>query len=214
MTSDWVCPRAEVMVSFRPASDIAGITQLARVMTRAPLTRRIESDETLNEVALYLTGCDARSRDLLLQALRHPQPHEGLPISVTMRAFEYTRNPEFAEAFDRLSQLQTYSVEAAPSLSHLERLLRLSGGLLHEGVAPHADAQVRQCLSAKLQALHEGYAVSVKDWAQLVSADAQMMVSLKSASSLRSLPRCPSTNRLKRCSSGNEKPGASALSKI
>jgi type III restriction enzyme len=173
LTSDWVCPRAEVMVSFRSASDIAGITQLARVMIRAPLTRRIESDETLNEVALYLTSCDARSRDLLLQALRHPQPHEGLPISATTRAFEYTRHPEFAEAFDRLSQLQTYSVDAAPSLSHLERLLRLSGGLLHEG-----------------------YAVSVKDWAQLVSADAQMKVSLESASMGAMSLTVPMTSRL------------------
>lgn len=182
LTSDWHCPRAEVMMSFRPASDIAGITHLARCMTRAPLTRRIESDEALNVVELFLPGCDARSRGLLLQALRHPQPHEGLPINATTRAFEYKRHPEFAEAFERLSQLQTCTVDAASSLSPLERLLRLSGGLLQQGIARHADAQVRQCLSAKLQALHDGYAASVKDWAELVSADAQMAVALKSAS--------------------------------
>ena len=196
LTSDWVCPRAEVMVSFRPASDIAGVAQLARVMTRAPLARRIESDEALNVVDLFLPGCDALSRGLLLQALRHPQPYEGLPISVTMRAFEYTRNPEFAEAFDRLSLLQTSTVHAAPALSQLERLLRLSGWLMQEGVSQHADAQVRQCLSAKLQALHEGYAASVKDWAEVVSADAQMTVALKSASMGAMSLTVPMTTRL------------------
>ena len=34
------------------------------------------------------------------------------------------------------------------------------------------------------------------------------------ASNLRSLPRCPSTSKLKRCSSGWAKPGASVLSRM
>ena len=182
LTTDWVCPRAEVMMSFRPASDIAAITQLASRMTRAPLTRRIQSDESLNLIELFLPACDARSRDLLLQALRQPQPHEGLPISAITRALEYTRNPEFAQAFDHLVQLQTCSMDTAPGLSHLERVLRLSGWLVQEGIAHHADAQLRQCLTGRLQALHDGYAASVTGWADVVRADGQMEVTLKSAS--------------------------------
>lgn len=41
ITTGWDCPRAEVMVSFRPAKDRTHITQLLGRMVRTPLTRRI-----------------------------------------------------------------------------------------------------------------------------------------------------------------------------
>jgi type III restriction enzyme len=54
ISTGWDCPRAEVMVSFRPASDKTYITQLLGRMVRAPLARRIPGNERLNAVDCLL----------------------------------------------------------------------------------------------------------------------------------------------------------------
>ena len=41
ISTGWDCPRAEVLVSFRPAKDNTHITQLLGRMVRNPLARRI-----------------------------------------------------------------------------------------------------------------------------------------------------------------------------
>lgn len=53
ISTGWDCPRAEVMVSFRPASDMTHITQLMGRMLRTPLARRIDGDEFMNS-AMYI----------------------------------------------------------------------------------------------------------------------------------------------------------------
>ena len=58
ISTGWDCPRAEVMVSFRAATDQTHITQLLGRMVRTPLARRIPGNERLNAV------------DCLLPALR------------------------------------------------------------------------------------------------------------------------------------------------
>ncbi|MDE2828304.1 MAG: DEAD/DEAH box helicase family protein [Bacteroidota bacterium] len=50
VSTGWDCPRAEVLMSFRPASDKTHITQLLGRMVRTPLARRIEGDDLLNSV--------------------------------------------------------------------------------------------------------------------------------------------------------------------
>lgn len=54
ISTGWDCPRAEVMVSFRPAKDHTYITQLLGRMVRAPLARRIPGNDTLNAVDCIL----------------------------------------------------------------------------------------------------------------------------------------------------------------
>lgn len=51
LNTGWDCPRAEVMMSFRTATDDTSIAQLVGRMVRAPLARRIDADEHLNTVA-------------------------------------------------------------------------------------------------------------------------------------------------------------------
>jgi len=48
ISTGWDCPRAEVMMSFRPATDTTHITQLLGRMVRTPLARRIPGNEILN----------------------------------------------------------------------------------------------------------------------------------------------------------------------
>lgn len=54
ISTGWDCPRAEVMVSFRPAQDATHITQLLGRMIRTPLARRIPGNDRLNAVHCLL----------------------------------------------------------------------------------------------------------------------------------------------------------------
>ncbi len=58
ISTGWDCPRAEVLVSFRPAKDHTHITQLLGRMVRNPLARRIPGDEKLNSVNCILPFFD------------------------------------------------------------------------------------------------------------------------------------------------------------
>lgn len=54
ISTGWDCPRAETLVSLRPAKDRTHITQLLGRLVRTPLARRIDSDERLNAVTCFL----------------------------------------------------------------------------------------------------------------------------------------------------------------
>lgn len=69
LTTGWDCPRAEVMMSFRRAVDATLIAQLVGRMVRTPLARRIEENELLNEVHLYLPHYDEAGLQTVLTKL-------------------------------------------------------------------------------------------------------------------------------------------------
>lgn len=54
LSTGWDCPRAETMMSFRTATDSTYIAQLLGRMIRTPLGMRVNVDESLNEVKLFL----------------------------------------------------------------------------------------------------------------------------------------------------------------
>ena len=58
ISTGWDCPRAEVLVSFRPARDETHITQLLGRMVRTPLARRVPGNDLLNSVACVLPHFD------------------------------------------------------------------------------------------------------------------------------------------------------------
>ena len=61
ISTGWDCPRAETLVSLRPAKDRTHITQLLGRLVRTPLARRIESDERLNAVTCFLPRFDLKT---------------------------------------------------------------------------------------------------------------------------------------------------------
>src|SRR5690606_6055469 len=71
ISTGWDCPRAEVMVSFRPAKDKTHITQLLGRMVRAPLARRIPGNEALNSVDCLLPFFDRTTVKSVADALMH-----------------------------------------------------------------------------------------------------------------------------------------------
>ena len=69
LNTGWDCPRAEVMMSFRTAHDATSIAQLVGRMVRTPLARRIDADEYLNTVSLYLPHYDRRGLEAVVTRL-------------------------------------------------------------------------------------------------------------------------------------------------
>jgi type III restriction enzyme len=69
ISTGWDCPRAEVMVSFRAATDKTHITQLLGRMVRTPLARRIPGNERLNAVDCLLPHFDKKSVEAVVTAL-------------------------------------------------------------------------------------------------------------------------------------------------
>ncbi|MBF6618774.1 MAG: DEAD/DEAH box helicase family protein [Patulibacter sp.] len=69
ISTGWDCPRAEVMVSFRPAKDETHITQLLGRMIRTPLARRIEGDDLLNSVECILPKFNKATASLVLERI-------------------------------------------------------------------------------------------------------------------------------------------------
>lgn len=69
ISTGWDCPRAEVMVSFRAASDRTHITQLLGRIVRSPLARRIPGNDRLNAVDCLLPKFNRKTVEEVVDAL-------------------------------------------------------------------------------------------------------------------------------------------------
>lgn len=86
LSTGWVCPRAETMMSFRHAQDATYISQLLGRMIRTPLHRHIDVDETLNEVRLFLPHFNKDNVESVMKAL---QDEEGSDIPADVEGESY-----------------------------------------------------------------------------------------------------------------------------
>lgn len=127
LTTGWDCPRAEVMMSFRAASDHTLIAQLIGRMVRTPLARRIEGRELLNSVSLYLPRFDAEGVKAVISRLK-TDPDAVPPIDVEDGAKLVVLKPTGGSeaALQALSGLPTYRVERLRKLSNVRRMMRLA----------------------------------------------------------------------------------------
>lgn len=101
LSTGWDCPRAETMMSFRRASDSTYIAQLLGRMIRTPLQMRIQVDETLNEVKLFLPHFDQHTVDEVVSKLKDIEGGE-LPTEIGASGIH-------------TSGVQTLSVRPVPS---------------------------------------------------------------------------------------------------
>jgi type III restriction enzyme len=149
LSTGWDCPRAEVMMSFRRAVDPTSIAQLVGRMVRSPLARRIESNELLNSVALYLPHYDKKGLDRILAYLRDPQSPDALPATVITGAelVSYRRAAASEQAFKTLAKMPTYVIERGPKFGESKRLLMLGRYLsVLDNIDPDAQDEARDAL--------------------------------------------------------------------
>jgi hypothetical protein len=115
ISTGWDCPRAEVMVSFRAATDRTHITQLLGRMVRSPLARRIPGNDRLNSVNCLLPKFNVKTVNEVVDALT--KGDETLPAPtgrVLINPVEVNPNPA-------VSQLVWEKFESLPSQTRPQR---------------------------------------------------------------------------------------------
>ena len=162
LSTGWDCPRAETMMSYRKARDATYIAQLIGRMVRTPLTRRIEKDESLNSVALFLPHYDAQGVASVVDRLTEPD-HEYVPPTAVETAAESVtlhRAQGTESIFEALAKVPSYTVPSARKVRQVLRLMRLARALVHDGIneaaIEEAKAEVCAVLSSRLEEKREG----------------------------------------------------------
>lgn len=154
LSTGWDCPRAEVMMSFRRAVDPTSIAQLVGRMVRSPLARRIESNELLNSVSLYLPHYDKKGLDRILAYLRDPLSPDALPSTVITGAelATYQKVATSEQAFKALLKIPSYVIERGTKFSESKRLLMLGRYLsVLDNIDPDALDEARDSLLKPLE---------------------------------------------------------------
>ena len=143
LTTGWDCPRAEVMMSFRRAADHTLIAQLVGRMVRTPLARRIEEDEFLGSVTLFLPHYDEEGLKAIVEKLEDPDT--GSPVRAELKAdlALYGRAKDKADLFSALAKVPTYVLDNTRRQANTRRLLSLARKLTIDGVDDAAWANAK-----------------------------------------------------------------------
>lgn len=98
ISTGWDCPRAEVMVSFRPAQDQTYIAQLLGRMVRTPLARRIPGNDRLNSVDCLLPKFNKATVEGVIQALRDGSGDTPQTGRIIVNNGEFKPNPDVPDS--------------------------------------------------------------------------------------------------------------------
>ena len=153
LSTGWDCPQAETMMSYRRAQDATYIAQLIGRMVRTPLARRVESDESLNSVALFLPHYDAKGVDSVVARLTDPD-HEFVPpteVETSAEAVTLHRADGTEAIFEALAKLPSYTVPTKRKVRQVRRMMRLARALVQDGIDGSAIDAARDQVCALLQ---------------------------------------------------------------
>lgn len=152
ISTGWDCPRAEVLVSFRPANDRTHITQLLGRMIRSPLARRIPGHDRLNSVQCLLPKFDRRTVESVVNTLMTGDELTATVGRVLVNPVEMRPNPAVpAEVWEKLESLPSQSRplrggKPAARLTALAQELAADG--LAEGAGKKAHAVLHEALDS------------------------------------------------------------------
>lgn len=162
ISTGWDCPRAEVMVSFRSASDRTHITQLLGRMVRTPLARRIPGNDRLNSVDCLLPKFNSSTvqavADDLMKGGGETDEGEQQGRRVLINAKEMTPNPTVPEAvWDKFLTLPAQSLPQRGA-KPIKRLTALAHELAFDGLLPDAGKKAHAEMHKVLDAAQARYA--------------------------------------------------------
>ena len=155
ISTGWDCPRAEVMVSFRAASDRTHITQLLGRMVRSPLARRIPGNDQLNAVDCLLPRFDKKTVKAVADALMLGNDAEGdTPLRrVLIQPVELFPNPTMPDAlWDKFVSLPSQSLPKKTARP-VKRLTALAHELAQDGLLPNAGKKAHAAMHKVLDGL-------------------------------------------------------------
>ena len=166
ISTGWDCPRAEVMVSFRPAKDRTHITQLMGRMVRTPLARRIPGNDRLNSINCLLPFFDTKSVEAVADALMKGGVDEGESVltgrRVLINPIEVKPNPDIPE--DLWCKLETLPSQTLPKkvAKPIKRLTSLAHELASDNLLDDAGKKAHNHLHEALDKAKTTYANEIK----------------------------------------------------
>lgn len=141
ISTGWDCPRAEVMVSFRPANDNTHITQLLGRMVRSPLARRVPGNEALNSVECILPFFDRTTAGKVVRYLTgqlEEMPGIGGSKKILVDGRELRPNPAIPHSvWQKWGSLPTQTLPKRGARP-VKRLVALAQALAMDRVRPGA----------------------------------------------------------------------------
>lgn len=169
ISTGWDCPRAEVLVSFRPARDRTHITQLLGRMIRTPLARRIPGNELLNSVDCLLPLFDRDTAtgvaELLMKGATSRDIDDGsdagggLGRRVLFDPITLHPNPDIEpEVWERFTTIPSVTIPRR-DVKPIRRLTALATALSKDGLVDGAVEQAHRLLHAAL----DGRAVQYRE---------------------------------------------------
>lgn len=163
ISTGWDCPRAEVLVSFRPAQDETHITQLLGRMVRTPLARRVPGNDVLNSVACVLPHFNRTTASKVAKTMVGNREHDddgtggGASRRVLLAPVDMGVNESIPgavwEAFDALPSQTLPRKFARP----IRRLAALAQALSRDGLRTDARKDAYQELFSVLDGLTVRY---------------------------------------------------------
>ena len=155
ISTGWDCPRAETLISLRPAKDRTHITQLLGRLVRTPLARRIESDERLNAVTCFLPRFDFATAKHVADVMTGVEQNgDGPAVLTTGRVlidpvtmlWNATIPDEVKDCFANLPSKSAPRAPAKPT----KRLLNLAAEIAVDKLRPNPTAEAYDKLFAML----------------------------------------------------------------
>ena len=164
VSTGWDCPRAEVLLSFRPAKDQTHIAQLLGRMVRNPLARRIPGSDSLNSVECILPNFDKTTAKNVVQYMTGEV--DGLPeiggarVLITPKELGVNKSISAAvwESFDNLATQTVPQRGVKP----VKRWVSLALALSDDGIRPGALAEIQSYVNVLLGSLTKEHLNEVK----------------------------------------------------
>lgn len=149
LTTGWDCPRAEVMISLRPAQDYTYIAQLIGRMVRTPLARRIATDDVLNTVALYLPYFDDAHVTEVVKGLQSDEAQ--ITSDIEVNGIVCTKNSAVpAAVWKAIARVPTFTRPGKYHRNDVVRLNALAALLVGSGLDASAINTARKHLTDTL----------------------------------------------------------------
>lgn len=152
ISTGWDCPRAEVMVSFRAASDETHITQLLGRMVRSPLARRIPGNDRLNAVDCLLPKFNKKTVEKVVDVLMKGD-ESGPPTGrILIDYVEVKPNPGVTDTVWQLFESLPSQTRPQRGAKPAKRLTALAHELASDGILAGAGRQAHRKLHEALDA--------------------------------------------------------------
>lgn len=167
ISTGWDCPRAEVMLSFRNATDRTHITQLLGRMIRSPLARRISGNDRLNSVDCILPFFDTKAVETVADILIKGGDDEGAsPLPgrrVLIHPQEMFPHPQAGKnIWEKFSSLATQTVPQRGA-KPVKRLTALAQELASDGLIKDAGKKAHEHLHKVLDAANVRYSKEITE---------------------------------------------------